>query len=141
LLWQAQAGSDYRDQPAAITECNDLVLCGFSDWTLPTVDQLRTIIRGCPATQTGGQCALTSSCLTDSCFDNCAGCDLNMGPNNGCYLADGLSGACWNLSSTTFFSERTGSTRAITASYDRGMIGSQDVTGDMAYARCVRLWP
>ena len=40
--------------------CSDLNEGGFSDWRLPTIDELRTLITNCSRTETGGSCRINA---------------------------------------------------------------------------------
>lgn len=66
------------------TYCDDLVLEGKDDWRLPTISELRTIIKDDPALKTGGTCLVTDECTV---LNNCGmtpGCDTNYGGPNVC---------------------------------------------------------
>jgi hypothetical protein len=87
--------------------CNGLTLCGHDDWRLPTISELRSLIRGCTDTQTGGFCGVTDSCISglwsDSCFTyECAVCSKGQGPSaGGCYWPTQIEGDCdsyWSAS-------------------------------------------
>jgi hypothetical protein len=74
-MWSTKA--EEIDWKNAVEYCYDLNEGGFSDWRLPTISELRTLIQNCPATETGGECGVTDSCLSYSeCKSNkCFGCD------------------------------------------------------------------
>ncbi len=78
--------------------CETLDLGGYSDWVLPSISELRSIIRGCSGTVIGGACPATDSCLSyfGGCWDDetCGACTWNAGPAEGCYWADELQGTC-----------------------------------------------
>jgi hypothetical protein len=65
-------------------------------WRLPTISELRTLIRGCPATMTGGECAAADACLSERCWsETCLGCATRGGPGvGGCYWDPALGGNC-----------------------------------------------
>ena len=60
----------------AVSYCDNLTECGYSNWHLPTISELRTLIQNCSGTVTGGSCGVTDSCLSYSnCWnDACNGC-------------------------------------------------------------------
>lgn len=43
----------------AVDYCNNLTECGYSDWRMPTIDELRTLIQNCPQTESGGKCRIS----------------------------------------------------------------------------------
>lgn len=56
--------------------CENLVENGRSDWKLPTISELRTLVKNCPGTETGGACKITNDCLLSNDCKNyvCDGC-------------------------------------------------------------------
>jgi len=68
--------------------CESLTLAGFSDWRTPSIDELRSLARGCPSLEMGGSCGLTDGCAAYGCDDGCDGCPAGGGPAGGCYLGD-----------------------------------------------------
>ena len=59
----------------AVETCKNLREGGFSDWRLPTIDELRTLVQNCPDSEPGGKCGVSEKCSGKGCFDRCGmGC-------------------------------------------------------------------
>ncbi|HSA33006.1 MAG TPA: DUF1566 domain-containing protein [bacterium] len=59
----------------AIVYCEDLVEEGHDDWRLPTISELRSLIKDCSKTALGGSCRASDGCLSSSCWSfDCDGC-------------------------------------------------------------------
>lgn len=91
-------------QAKSFCENNVNGVAGFDDWRLPTISELRSIIRGCDETETGGACGVTDSCSNISCYDSsgCQGCTTGSGPDSGCYRPDLFTGDCYTLWSNSY---------------------------------------
>jgi hypothetical protein len=98
LCWQEPAASEAMSSENASRYCDALELGGFGPgvWRLPTIGELRSLVRGCPATETGGECGVTDDCLRYACgMGDCAGCPEGEGPGpDGLYWPGGLR---WTL--------------------------------------------
>ncbi len=64
LTWQ-NPYDDSVNLSLADTEqyCADFELEGFTDWRVPTIGDLRTIIMNCPKIEADGACGITDDCL------------------------------------------------------------------------------
>jgi uncharacterized protein (TIGR02145 family) len=127
--WTDKADSPMSWQDAQ-DYCNNLTACGYSDWHLPTISELRSLIQNCPATQTGGECGVTDSCLSWSdCRDSaCNGCD---GDSSGKYSKLGDTDWFWSSSVRSDSSDNAWHVYF----YYGAVYGSQ--SGNI-YVRCVR---
>ncbi|MFC1610825.1 DUF1566 domain-containing protein [Myxococcota bacterium] len=75
LEWENPSSGLTVDWTTAGGYCGALVLDGHDDWRLPNIDELRSLVRGCSATETGGSCGVTELCLEDACRNSaCDGC-------------------------------------------------------------------
>ena len=106
LTWQVTPDKEDLNFADATDFCDTLVLGGLDDWRLPTISELRTLLRSCPATQPGGSCNVDDNgCLDRDCRDStCTGCLGYLGPSiNGMYLPDEVDASkmqSWFWSST-----------------------------------------
>lgn len=80
----------------AVRYCDELVAMGYDDWRLPTIDELRSLIRGNPATMTGGDCPMVNGSVYAAGTDpTCMGGVDGGGPGvEGCYWPAELTGSC-----------------------------------------------
>jgi hypothetical protein len=87
LIWQDGPTVGCEDGEYEYKElyCNQLEWAGYNDWRLPTISELRSLLRGCENTITGGACGLTDDCLDISCLLNCSYCEPDEGPGVGGY--------------------------------------------------------
>jgi hypothetical protein len=87
LCWQANVSTDEIPWDEANSYCDDLSVGGYDDWRLPSIDELRSFIRGCFYTEPDGLCGVTEDCLEWDCWSTyCYGNADLMGPGvDGCY--------------------------------------------------------
>ena len=84
LCWQNPASFEQISFYEALDYCQalDLGEHGAGSWQMPTMNELRSLIRGCPETETGGACGFTDS--SGECNDpSCEGCSDRGGPGVG----------------------------------------------------------
>ena len=85
LTWSKRADTTYTWRGAG-TYCDNLTEGGYSDWRLPNINELRTLIKNCAGSQTGGSCAVQDpSCLSSSCYSS--NCYCSYMENNGGYYS------------------------------------------------------
>lgn len=137
LTWQNPAPDKKMNWKSARSYCASLSLAG-GGWRLPKISELRSLIRGCGATQTGGGCGVTNSCRSwggcsgSSCSN---GCISGGGPANGCYWPDEMVGICGWYWSSSSVADRDA--RAFGVNFANGHV-FYDGTGYGDRVRCVR---
>ena len=101
--WQVVPTGGNMNWSDAKSHCAGLSLDG-GGWHLPSISELRTLIRGCPGTVTDGACKVTDFCLSYlSCweFGACHTCSWEDAPAGGCFWPDEMQGFCsWYWSSS-----------------------------------------
>ena len=131
LTWEAQSTQSALTWDKAVDYCNNLTEGGYSDWHLPTISELRTLIRNCPAMQSGAGCEVTDSCLSWSdCYSGtCSGCESD---SSGKYSK--LEDSSW-LWSSSVPSDRDN--LAVGVNFSLGNV-TNDYKSNSYYVRCVR---
>ena len=141
LMWQNPPTNFVEWQPIAKSHCANLGLGGYGDWRLPTIGELRTLIRGCPAAGLGGSCNVEDGiCLSYVCRnDSCDGCSMNEGPADGCYWPDVMQGECSSYWSSSPAGPCWPGTSCAWSVYFAPAVvsGSSDIISKK-YIRCVR---
>ena len=107
LCWQDPQKDGYDNAeggvvPAdAIRYCRQVAFGGHADWRLPTINELRTLIRGNPNTETDGACPMHNDSISSDMLDpTCLNVAEYGGPGTetakGCYWPPELTGTCSN---------------------------------------------
>lgn len=95
FMWSPRT-SNYMTWQEAKDYCENLEESGYSDWHLPTISELRTLIQDCEGTVTGGTCQASDNCLSFDCRDaSCGGCEKTATSK---YSKLGDSGDFWSSS-------------------------------------------
>ena len=136
LTWQNPPAESEMTWQDALDYCESSTRDSHADWHLPTISELRSLMRGCPDTQTGGSCGVVDECLSGACSsDKCYGCSGDEGPDGGCYWPVEAEGPCsWYWSSS---SREGGDDSAWHINFGYGGIASPN-QGHSSYVRCVR---
>ena len=132
LMWSNTADKE-MDWNDGLAYCTNLNEGGYSDWRLPNIDELRTLIKNCTATETGGECKVTDSCLSwDECKNKaCNGCDWDSSSKY-CKLGGNNSG----LLSSSVRSDNTEEFWSVV--FENGGIATNYKAAPNNYVRCVR---
>lgn len=135
LTWTTEGSTEALLWADAVTWCDTLAVAG-GGWHLPTITELRTLIRGCEGTVTDGTCGASDTCTDTTCRDGtCYACDPDQGPTGGCYGPAELTQECEAFWASTEVGNDPGS--AWFVSFNDGHVYSYGV-GNHYFARCVR---
>ena len=137
LIWSDRS-YDEMNWYRAKQYCNDLSEGGFTDWRLPTISELRKIIKNCYTTEEGGSCGIKDDCLSSEskcwdkslCLTSCESIDKNWG----FYSELGDDGSVW-LWSSSVRSDKLDEVWGV--SFYRASISTDEKDADN-YVRCVR---
>ena len=138
LDWQLVPTGRKIHWSKAQAHCAGLNLGGHRGWRLPTIGELRSLIRGCPKTEAGGSCNIgAGQTLKMHSRDHasCFGCAHGDGPADRCYWPDKMQGTClWYQSSS--FVEDVGDT-LWGVGFGDACVSTADVKSPR-FVRCVR---
>jgi hypothetical protein len=94
LVWQIETVGKTWTDAKDYCSSNSAELPG-SGWHLPNIDELRTLIAGCPSTAPGGSCSIHADC-DETCPYVCSGCEYLSGPGpGGLYTLDSFETYDW----------------------------------------------
>ena len=129
LQW-SEKSSHEMDWNAAINYCKNLNEDGYSDWRLPNIDELRTLIQNHSGTQTGGTCQISEKARKLSWGDRTNDCN---GRNRSNFSKLGDSGWFW---SSSVRSDDSYGAWWVVYFDDGGVL--YDIKDHENYVRCVR---
>ncbi len=117
--------------PDYMTHFKAPAYCEDNGWHLPTISELRTLIRNCPDTENDSTCGVTDSCLShaDCWNDTCFGCSED---DSGKYSVFGDTSSFW---SSSVLSDNTDGAWGVT--FRHGSVDGSYRNYD-GYVRCVR---
>ena len=133
LTWSARV-SGSRNWSGALSYCESLEEGGYTDWRLPTIDELRTIIINCPGTQAGGACAISDPDHLSESDRVVADCSCNSVSGNSSYYSK--LGNDTQLWSSSDFAE--GNNYAWRVYFNTANVNSNDKVSNYYPVRCVR---
>lgn len=133
-IWsELYKSKDWQQAKAHCDGLNALNYGGFSSgWHLPTVSELRTLIKSCDGTVTDGACGVTDSCLSPSCWNlsNCS-CTQSATPK---YSKFKDKVVLWSSSAVSNYSSAD---LAWFVDFSQGQVSNMDKSASAQF-RCVR---
>ena len=134
LQWSGKASQ--MNWMMAVDYCKNLREGGYRDWRLPTIDELRTLIKNCPRTEVGGSCRVSEKqgCLSGGCRNNCSCQIIESDPNY--YSKMGDSSTLWSSSVLEGDPSVSPYFKWLVTFYNGGVVA--DKIGEAKSVRCVR---
>jgi hypothetical protein len=134
LLWDSAVKANVTSA-GANAHCSGM-------WRVPTIDELRTLIVGCPDQHTFGKCGVTDACAEKCSTLDCAPCGSGGGPAEagGCYIASEFANSCQRMWSSTVAEKDLAliPTKMWAANFKTGEIAAYGLLTNTIAVRCVR---
>jgi hypothetical protein len=93
--------SDLSPEPllysSAVVYCENLEEGGFTNWRLPRISELRSLVKDCPELEPGGKCGISSESLSEECIVSCSCYEMNDDPEKN-YSTLGDNMILWSFS-------------------------------------------
>ena len=140
LIWEEPPNSSGPGYGVGYYAAIDYCDCLGDGWRVPTINELRSLIRGCASSEPDGTCLVDDpDCLDWTlCLDGCDGCPRAEGPGgDGCYWPDELSSE-WCFGSRNYWSISGGSVAAFEISFDSALVGITNHGAHEYAVRCVK---
>jgi len=142
LTWEVSPSTAARDHADAVTYCDELTLCGETDWRMPNLTELRSLVRLCDDLQSDGECDIWDGCAQSGTCVGVGNCDCSN-KAGGCYWPEEVvfDGAdCGDWWTTTYNGPDTD------APYfyhfidfgGSGLFDTLETTSSGKFVRCVR---
>ena len=128
LYWSKRSRNE-MNWNSAKQYCENLTEGGYSDWRLPNIDELRTLIKNHSGTQSGGSCPISEKAGKLAWIDRTSDCD---GRDGSSFSKLGDTGWFWSSSVRSGYS----SLRWY-VNFGYGGVDGNSVEGNL-YVRCVR---
>ena len=139
LKYYKDDGSSGLAWDEALNYCENLEEGGYTDWHLPNIDELRSLVQNCPDSELGGACKASeeNGCLDkDECYSmgDCFSCSSDK-EKTGKYskLNDAFEYWFWSSSTRTDYEDA-----AWVVEFYAAYIFYAKKTHDYMYVRCVR---
>jgi len=95
LHWSSRSSNEMKWYDA-VNYCKTLNEGGYSNWRLPTISELRTLIQNCPNTATDGSCGVIDDCTYKGCWSEI--CGVCPADKSGKYSKLGDNTSIWSSS-------------------------------------------
>lgn len=136
LTWTVAQVAQNRNFQGALDACASLRLCPDVKWRLPTIDELRTIVRNCPNVERGGACRVMNGCGDRSaCVMNCSACSSDSSSGDPKFRIEQLVGYAWEWSSSVVLNDPDS---VWMLAFNTGDIGSISRDSTSPAVRCVK---
>jgi hypothetical protein len=129
-LYWSKRSRNAMNWNAAVKYCQNLNEGG---WRLPTISELRTTIKNCSGSQSGGSCRVSDNCLGSNCWSDDCYCEYRAN-NGGYYSKLGDDDKVWLWSSSTISDYPDDAWNVV---FKDGLVCDNDKSSNN-YVRCVR---